>query len=365
MKKISLILVIISFLTSCGGSKEERMQKNLHQVWKDGYFEENFDQTKTLDVLIVTNRKAKTNAFGCGEEQFGIESGSALQFGLCKVNVPRNHATGAIDLAKDSRQSSNDYFKIMEAKNLQQSDLISVIKKSGRTPLVFVHGFNVRYQEAVLRASQIAFDLKYQGPIILFTWPAGSGDGFFEGTLLNKTYESNLTNAKASITLFKDFLINLQDKGIKVNLAVHSMGHQVVLPALKQLSETDSDKIFINQLILNAPDFDANEFKSLVKNIKSVSNKVTLYCSYNDKAMFASKTLNKGDRLGACAFFEDIDVINVSSIDDPTLGLGHGYYSSRPILSDVFQTLLGIDADKRLFIVKSEPNSTEKYFLRK
>ena len=61
---------------------------------------------------------------------------------------------------------------------------MSAIKKMGRTPLVFVHGFNVRYQEAVLRAAQINYDLKYQGPIILFSWPAGAGDGFFDDKFL-------------------------------------------------------------------------------------------------------------------------------------------------------------------------------------
>jgi hypothetical protein len=45
-------------------------------------------------------------------------------------------------------------------------------------------------------------------------------------------------------------------------------------------------------------------------------------------------------------------------------GLGHSYYSSRPILTDIFQVLLGIPAEDRLFIRKSEPNSTEDYYLR-
>jgi hypothetical protein len=80
--------------------------------------------------------------------------------------------------------------------------------------------------------------------------------------------------------------------------------------------------------------------------------------------MTASEFYNKNPRFGACAFSEKIDSINVSLVDDPSMGLGHGYYSSRAILGDVFQVLLGIEAERRLFIRKSEPNSTEKYFLR-
>jgi hypothetical protein len=36
----------------------------------------------------------------------------------------------------------------------------------------------------------------------------------------------------------------------------------------------------------------------------------------------------------------------------------------RPILTDIYQTLLGVPAEHRLFIRRSEPNSTEDYYLR-
>ncbi len=368
MQKIGLILSAFFLLASCS-TYEEKNLKNLKTFWGN-YLEKDFDSTKTIEVFVVTNRKAKNansaKDFGCDENSFGVVSQSKLQFGTCKINVPKNHTIGEIPLSKDGRQSSNNYFKVLEAKALQQTDLIEILKKSERTPLVFVHGFNVSYQEAILRAAQIAYDLKYQGPIVLFTWPAGAGDGFFDDKLLNKTYENNLANARASVEFFKNFLLDCQKNNIKINLAVHSMGHQVVLPALKKMGEKNQNKFLINELVLNAPDFEVDEFKAMTKNIKQTSQRVTLYCSYNDKAMLASKTFNNsGSRLGACAAFDDFDTVNVSLVDDTTLGLGHGYYSSRAILSDVFQTLLGIDAQKRLFIVKSEPNSTEKYFLRK
>lgn len=365
MKKIILLLATFSLLTSCVNLKNnEELQKNLKPVWND-YFQESFGDSKALDVMVVTNRNSKGAAFRCGDEQFGIEVNKTLNFGLCKINVPKNHDIGEIEFAKDGRQSSNDFFKILEAKTFAEADFIDVLKNSKRTPLIFVHGFNVRYQEAILRASQIAYDLKYQGPIVLFTWPAGGGEGFIEEKRLDKTYENNLANAKASTAFFKKFLLSLESNGIKPNLIVHSMGHQVVLTSLKELGAEKAKKVFINELILNAPDFDAADFKSVFANIKTTSNHITLYCSHNDKAMIASKSFNKNDRLGACIFLQDLDTINVKLIDDPSLGLGHGYYSSRAIIGDVFQTLLGIDADKRLFIKKSEANSTEKYLLRR
>ena len=365
MKKILTILLILASVNSCKNRTiDEKAQKNLQPIWSE-YYKEPFDDTKSVRVLVVTNRKSKSAGFGCGNENFGVTIDGVVRLGACKINVPKNHAVGETNLTRDNRQPSADFFKIIEAKPLEQIDFIKEIKDSKRTPLVFVHGFNVRYEEAVLRASQIAYDLKYQGAIILFTWPAGGGDGFIEQTLLNKTYENNSAAAIASVAAFKDFLLSLQKSEIKINLMVHSMGHQIVLPALKELGESKGGKVLINHLILNAPDFGINDFGPIVKNIKKVSDKTTVYCSYNDKAMLASKTFNKNDRLGACTLFEDVDVINVGAIDDSYLGLGHGYYSSRAILSDISQTFLGVEANHRLFIVKSELNGAEKYFLRK
>jgi hypothetical protein len=82
--------------------------------------------------------------------------------------------------------------------------------------------------------------------------------------------------------------------------------------------------------------------------------------------MTASETYNGGARLGACQSVEGIDVINVSEIDNPAfgMGLGHGYYSSRAVLTDVAQLMMGIEAENRLFIRRSETNSTENFYLR-
>jgi len=46
-------------------------------------------------------------------------------------------------------------------------------------------------------------------------------------------------------------------------------------------------------------------------------------------------------------------------------GLGHGYYSSRPILTDLYQVILGLEAKNRLFLRKSSPNNGEDYVMRR
>lgn len=347
-----------------------KMQLDLKKIW-NSYFTKDFTGTNTVEVFYVTNRSIRGAQAGCTDEEFGITPDpTTTRTGVCKINVPRNHVTGELKFTIDLRQSSSDYFKFIGHKSTTENDLLAMLKKSQRIPLIFVHGFNVKFQEAILRSSQIAYDLKYQGPVVLLSWPAGAGDGFFDDKLINVTYKNNKKYAESSIPFLENFLLLIKKENFKINLMVHSMGHQIVLPALNNIalnSLEDKNINFLNELILNAPDFELQKFSDISENLKKISQRVTLYCSYNDNAMIASEVFNKTIRLGACANIDGIDTINVSLIDAPSmgvLGLGHGYYSSRPILSDIFQVLIGLEARKRLFIRESEPNSTEKYYIR-
>lgn len=344
------------------------MQGKLQGIWEQ-YFVEEFNDSRAVNVMVFTNRQFKGKGFGCTDDYFGTGIDTNFRLGVCRVNVPRNHSTGDLNFTVNQRESSHDYFKILAQKELNLANLVDYLKKSKRSPLVFIHGFNVKHEEAVLRASQIAYDLKYQGPVILFSWPAGAGSSFLDEKLIQRTYAANFKSAQSSVAVFKLFVSKLIENKITPNIMVHSMGHQVVLPALFDLGKTgqmqaSSNGMPLGEIILNAPDFDSDLFVKNIEMIKNLSRRVTLYCSYNDKAMFASETLNSSKRLGGCTYMEGVDSINVSLLDNSTFGLNHGYYASRPILTDVFQVLLGIEADRRLFIKKSEPNSTEKYYLR-
>jgi esterase/lipase superfamily enzyme len=231
--------------------------------------------------------------------------------------------------------------------------------------LVFVHGFNVDFNEALFRAAQIAFDLKFQGTVLLLSWPAGKAGGFFEKNLINRTYESNQRNAQASVDSFSFILQELSRMPLPFQMMIHSMGHQVALPALLRVSQT-TDRPFLQELVLNAPDYDSEDFGAGIPAFKRIARRITLYCSQKDNALLASKAFNGKKRLGACIRHEGVDVVNVSEVDDSGLtGLGHGYYSSRPLLTDLAQVFLGLSADQRLFTRKSAGGASENFFLRR
>ncbi|MFA6317783.1 MAG: alpha/beta hydrolase [Elusimicrobiota bacterium] len=326
-----------------------------------------FDDTQAVDVLYATNRAAKGDPSECGDEGFGIDPSTTVSYGLCQLNVPKRHGVGGFELAPNPRSDTHQYFRVLAHETLDGQGLVERLsRQAGRDPLVFVHGFNVKFQEAVLRSAQIGYDLKFQGPVILFSWPAGASESMFESALITRTYDVNRGNAAKAVEPAAAFFSMLAESSTTFHVMVHSMGHQVILPALAKAAK-DWDRPRIGELILNAPDIQLKDFQRLAAGLKKAAERITVYCSYNDNAIAASETYNKNRRLGACERVAGVDVVNVGEIDAPSMGiggLGHGYYASRPILTDIHQVLLGIDASRRLFIRRSEPNSTEDYYLR-
>lgn len=325
-----------------------------------------YDISKTLRIYFGTNRKLGEGSASCSDAYYTTKSDSEIRYGYCDINVPFHHDIGNLDYEPDK---GRDYSYLFQGhRTLQKTSLFeSITKKDFEEVILFVHGFNVKFEEAVLRASQIKYDLKFSGDVVLFTWPAGAEDGLLNKFLINDTYKLNFQNAVVSRTIFKNYFLALKSTGKKVHLIVHSMGHQVVLPALNELYKETNEK-FIEELVLNAPDFDSKEFLGISKNLKNASKRITVYCSPGDNALVASAKVNSNKRVGTCEKIEGIDMINVNPVDAPFMGiggLGHGYYSSRPVLTDLYQVILGIDVSKRLFIRQSSPENSENYVLRR
>jgi len=328
---------------------------------------DSYDTDSDIEVFFGSNRKTDGEP-GCKNSYFSTELGTETVTGTCTITVPARHEIGNIDSAPS--EDNSPYFTIRDFKPFSKNRFYKKIKSDKfEEIIVFVHGFNVRFEDAVLRASQIKYDLKFPGKVVLYTWPAGSpADGLLGQIFIKQVYKQNFRNAISSRPVFREFLQELSEKtGKKIHLVVHSMGHQIALNSLAEIGNNNNQKI-VEQLILNAPDYDVREFNSIKSYILKTSRRVTLYCSPGDNALLASSQVNASHRLGSCKKTQGVDVVNVNPIDQPLLGvggLGHGYYSSRPVLTDVFQVILGIDVDKRLFIRKSSATGDEDFVLRK
>ncbi|WP_141733359.1 alpha/beta hydrolase [Oligoflexus tunisiensis] len=360
-----LILTLITVSSCQTADRDARYQVLRNEL--NARFPVSYVESQPYNVLYVTNRAARGATGACSNAVYGVAKGSDLHFGLCRVQVPINRPVGSLSSGTDPNADTQINFQMAQHQGLN-ADAFALALKSPEPDeiLIFVHGFNVRFEEAVYRAAQIGFDGKYQGQLVLFSWPAGAVQRWIEGPYLYRTYQENKRNAAGSIQAFEELLTMVAAAGKRVHVVVHSMGHQVVLPALARAA----DKLpvgTIQELVLNAPDFSTQEFKSLLPAIRQIAVRTTVYCSPSDNALAASTRVNGNARLGSCTLMDGIDTIDVSEVDQPIFGLGglgHGYYAGRPIIGDVSQLLLGMEAPRRMFIKRTVPQVHSNYRLR-
>jgi len=289
--------------------------------------------------------------------------GGQVQLGLCEVTIPKTHQIGELEapsilrleikpdadrhviLRKTERLADEPYYELLRAR----------VAASPRKELfVFVHGFNVTFEDAARRTAQIQKDLAYQGAPVFFSWPAH--DKFI------LTYKADEANVSWSAAHLKKFLLDVtrESQAESINLIAHSMGNRALTVALKelQLELRDQSRLF-NQVILAAPDIDSDEFReSIVPGMTRTANRFTLYASARDEALAASQLVHRGPRAGdagrGLVVVPGIDTIDVTQIDTSTFG--HTYYgSSDPVLRDLGLLLTrAVPPEQRVWLSPAE-----------
>ncbi len=173
------------------------------------------------------------------------------------------------------------------------ASISAMAKATGRSKvLVFVHGFNNRFDDAVYRFAQIVHDSKAPVIPILFTWPS-------RGELRLRAYTYDRESANYSRDALEGLLDSLVGhSGIsEVTLLAHSMGNWVALEALRGRSMRRSvgavsakpDKL--KNVMLVAPDVDVDVFRMQILRMGAVRPRIALFVSQDDEALSLSKTI--------------------------------------------------------------------------
>ncbi|MGF1490358.1 MAG: alpha/beta hydrolase [Prochloraceae cyanobacterium] len=315
-----------------------------------------------------TNRKIiDSNNLSQG---FSVERDNQLHYGTCQVAVPKSHKIGStgsiwwqrlstsqddrLKLKQESLEVLNEeFFWINIAEILEQKEI------DERSALVFIHGFNVSFEAAALRAAQIGFDLQVRGIMAFYSWPS-------QGKLTK--YGADAATIEASEKYIAEFLLKLAQKSKveKIHIIAHSMGNRGLLRAIQRIStqvQTLSDVIF-GQIILAAPDLEPDLFRDLANNYQRLAERTTLYVSAKDQALRTSGIIHDFPRLGfypPINVIEGIDTIEVSNID-LTL-LGHGYFSdARDLLQDIHTLLINNQPPSKRFGLRIQHENGQTYW---
>ena len=279
---------------------------------------------------------------------------SALELGSCDVSIPYKHAPGEIERPSiwrfEFRELPDRHVTLLDVRPLTHSRWQNEVRESlnesdERAAMVFVHGFNVDFAAAARRTAQMKYDLGFPGAAILYSWPAPSNYVECEG------------NAIWTLPHLMEFLTeHVHKSGAKsIHLIAHSMGTRVLTSALKELAASpDAEQIRYNQIVLAAPDIDADVFKrQIAPRIIGAAERISIYSSSKDLALVASKKVHRYTRLGEGGEFlttfpewPQIEVLDASNVDESLLG--HSYYGDSPtILRDVRGVLNGLAATAR------------------
>jgi esterase/lipase superfamily enzyme len=256
-------------------------------------------QAGTVDLLVATTRAPVVEPAGV---MFGGARGLGLDFADIVVSIPPGRApgevrwpsTGPADPARDFAVLRTDRMTLAEAKANFDRRVRNV---PGRRVLIFVHGFNTRFEEAVYRFAQIVYDSNVKFAPVLFTWPSG-------GRVTDYVYDRD--SAMYSRDALEEVLQSVADDPSvgSVSILAHSMGNYVVVEALRQMAIRDRGlPPKIHDVMLASPDIDVDVFRRQIATIDASPREnaqFTLFVSRDDRALGLSSLIARDStRLGA------------------------------------------------------------------
>lgn len=351
-------------------------------------------QAKCVSLYFGTPRKvrpAKAGEKAQGHERvagFGNGLDRTLHLGRAEVSLPylvsdlypEGRKRGVVDHATQrpprTREETERYVAITTisktAREVFVSDLAGAVSKNDEAVLLFIHGYNVDFDSAVIRAAQLAVDLTFDenappgedvydlGQPVLFSWPNGAR---------TITYPADRSLAKNSAPYLKDFLelLTRQSGARNFNVVVHSMGNRVLVNAIADFAQDYADWAGDDvtfRIIHAAADVDQGVYdKEMDKVEKSdFEAEYTIYASKTDAALNTSRQVNaltsffrtRNGRLGQISE-EGIYIREpMTSIDASDFGtdlFGHGYFSNTGnVVKDMACVFHGVEPARRALV---------------
>ena len=291
------------------------------------------------------------------------------RYGHCDVLVPESHKIGSIGSSWLRRlvTLTDDRLRLRQLAVLEREAYWQALgrqlaeKAAGeRHAVVFIHGYNVGFEDAAIRAAQIGFDLGIDGAMAFFSWPSRGKTG---------QYLADGAAIEASEAAIADFLADFGRKtgADFVHVIAHSMGNRGLLRAINRIFADAERRSGCNfgEFILAAPDVDADTFGQLAAAYHQMAMRTTLYVSGRDRAVELAKWIHDYPRVGfepPISIFDNIDTVSVTNVD-LTL-LGHGYVAeARPVLSDIHAILFhGDPPEKRPFLRERSAADGRRYW---
>ncbi len=303
------------------------------------------DGDQIYPVWFGTNRKPEPGGSG-----FTSERHDRITRGRVNVFVPEAHRFGEIGTSLWRRllrlDFRDDRLRVQRIETEERDrffdeirmamDAASVENRRSPHALFFLHGYNVTFEGAAIRAAQLGCDLAVPGATAFFSWPS-------RGSVL--AYTADEASIEASERAITEFLVDFATHcgAERVHLIAHSMGNRGLLRALQRIAGNAETRgrVRFGQIFLAAPDIDRDLFLDLAELYPEHSDRTTLYSSNRDRAVHLSSKFHDAPRAGYFTPYTvapGIDTIAVPDFDVDLLG--HSYFAqAEALLHDMFDLL--------------------------
>jgi esterase/lipase superfamily enzyme len=317
-------LVVMLLLTSCGHPSGVMTPVALTAATP---------KTTRVDMLVATTREPS----GDPATLFNGERSPKPSLTAVEVSIPPNRKSGTVQWPKRLPPNPATDFAVTGVRQIdtvtEGRSWLSQHMHNGHA-LVFVHGFNNKYEDSVFRLAQIVNDSKMDATPILFTWPSRAQITAYE-------YDKESTNySRTALEQALRTLVN--DPNVKdITILAHSMGTWLTMESLRQMGIRDGHlNGKIRDVILASPDIDIQVFAKQYAEMGMPRPKFTIFVSQDDRALaFSSFITGRVSRLGAIdptvepyrtkleeAGITAIDLTKVNSNDR----LNHGKFAESP-----------------------------------
>ncbi|CAK9879324.1 unnamed protein product [Sphagnum jensenii] len=202
--------------------------------------------------------------------------------------------------------------------------------------LLYIHGYNVTHEDAIMRAAQLKYDLDFKGLVMVYSWPS-------KGTLWDYRHDEEMIEKSAEyLPGFIETILTEVHDNTKVHILAYNMGNRALIRAFcksakgkgqqQNMFEVDVKGTLKNVIFL-APDAKKTEFEKMDLDQKPSTCVFTIYSSATDLNLLLSKTFHEETQLVntpnrveeyARQHRMPIDVIDITEADI-NMSLHHSY----------------------------------------
>jgi esterase/lipase superfamily enzyme len=267
---------------------------------------ETVEAVSQVPILIGTTRTRSSSDPG---EMFSREPSSEMDFAQVTVSIPPDDSrtAGAIQWPVSPPGDPRKNFVTASADYLDRAEFGAALTNAAKTghrnrAMIFVHGFNNRFDSAVYRYAQFVHDGQLPVIPVLFSWPSQGA-----GNLGSYQHDRQVAmQSGASLIELLD-AVNANPAIKEITLVCHSMGCLVTLEALRTRASRGGTAAKLKTVALVAPDIEFDQFISQVGAMGPRRPRIALFLSQDDVALRISTSISGGiTRLG-----------NINPVEEP------------------------------------------------